>query len=157
MLALPGTYTLVFTSSIEKRISVGKLGTLFLKPGYYLYIGSAFGPGGLKARVNHHFNHSGRPHWHLDYLGPSLKPCEIWYTYDQTRREHQWAKIHLQTQRAFLPLPGFGSSDCRCLSHLFFYNSKPSGNHFRRRLKAGWSGHAEFLIDKSNNFLTIPE
>ncbi len=148
MQSLTGTYTLILSSSIDKPINIGKLGTLFLKPGFYVYIGSAFGPGGLKARIKHHFNHSDRPHWHLDYLSPNLSACEIWYTYDQIRREHQWAKIHSQSRGVILPLPGFGSSDCRCRSHLFFYKSKPSGNHFRRKVMPGAQGfclrHASF-------------
>jgi len=155
MLSHPGTYTLVFSSSIDKPINIGKLGTLFLKPGFYVYIGSAFGPGGLKARIKHHFNHSARPHWHLDYLRPALSVCEIWYTYDQTRREHQWAEIHSQTRGSILPLPGFGSSDCRCLSHLFFYKSKPSGNHFRRKIRTEFNDHARFMFEKSDKFLDI--
>jgi Uri superfamily endonuclease len=149
MLSLPGTYTLVFNSSIEKPINIGKLGTLLLEPGFYLYIGSSFGPGGLKARIRHHRNISSRPHWHLDYLSPTLRLCEIWYTYDQTRREHQWAEIHAQARGASLPLPGFGSSDCRCLSHLFFYKSKPSGSHYRRKIRTKFKDHARFMIEKS--------
>ena len=151
----PGTYTLVFSSSFDRSVKIGKLGTLFLQPGFYVYIGSAFGPGGLKARINHHSNHSSRPHWHMDYLSPSLRLCEIWFTYDQTRREHQWAKIHSQTRGVILPLPGFGSSDCSCLSHLFFYKSKPSGNHFRRKIRAKLDDHAKFMIEKSEKFLDI--
>jgi Uri superfamily endonuclease len=153
MHSLPGTYTLVLSSSVEKPVNIGKLGTLFLKPGFYVYIGSAFGPGGLKARIKHHFSYSTRPHWHLDYLRPALSVCEIWYTYDQTRREHQWAAIHSQTRGSILPLPGFGSSDCRCLSHLLFYKSKPSGNHFRRKIRAEFNDHARFMIEKSDKFL----
>jgi Uri superfamily endonuclease len=153
MYSLPGTYTLVLSSSIERPAKIGKLGTLFLKPGYYVYVGSAFGPGGLKARINHHINHSSRPHWHIDYLGPRLRFCEIWYTYDQIRREHQWAKIHSQTRGVLLPLPGFGSSDCRCPSHLFCYKSQPSGNHFRRKIRAKFDNHAKFMIEKSEKFL----
>jgi Uri superfamily endonuclease len=153
MRSLPGTYTLVLNSSIAKPVKIGKLGTIFLNPGFYVYVGSAFGPGGLKARITHHFNDSGRPHWHLDYLRPSLRPCEIWYTYDQIRREHQWAKIHAQTRGVCLPLPGFGSSDCGCLSHLFFYRSKPSGNHFRRKIRAKLDNHTKLMIEKAEKFL----
>ncbi|CAB1080186.1 hypothetical protein D1AOALGA4SA_7874 [Olavius algarvensis Delta 1 endosymbiont] len=148
MHAYPGTYTLVFRSSVEKPIKIGKLGTLFVKSGYYAYVGSAFGPGGLKARINHHVNRSSRPHWHLDYLRPALSVCEIWYTYDQARREHQWATIHSQARNVVQPLPGFGSSDCRCLSHLFFYRSKPSGTYFRRRIRSELNDHARFVIEK---------
>ena len=153
MQSLTGTYTLILSSSVDKPINIGKLGTLFLKPGFYVYIGSAFGPGGLKARIKHHFNHSDRPHWHIDYLSPNLSACEIWYTYDQIRREHQWAKIHLQTRGVSLPLPGFGSSDCRCRSHLFFYKSKPSGNHFRHKIRTNLKNHAKFMIEKAEKFL----
>lgn len=153
MQSLPGTYTLILSSSIDKPVNIGKIGTLFLKSGFYVYIGSAFGPGGLKARLKHHFNHSSRPHWHLDYLSPILSVCEIWYSYDQTRREHQWAKIHLQTRGVTLPLPGFGSSDCRCPSHFFSYKSKPSGDHFRRKVRAEFNDHAGFMIEKSEKFL----
>ena len=153
MQSIPGTYTLILTSSIEKPVNIGKLGTLILKSGFYVYIGSAFGPGGLKARINHHINHSCRPHWHIDYLSPTLRLREIWYTCDQTRREHQWAEVHAQTRGVLLPLPGFGSSDCRCLSHLFFYKSKPSGSYFRRRIRAKFKDHAKLLIEKAENFL----
>ena len=153
MHSLPGTYSLILSSSVEKSVNISKLGTLFLKPGFYVYIGSAFGPGGLKARIKHHFSYSTRPHWHLDYLRPALSVCEIWYTYDQTRREHQWAAIHSQTRGSILPLPGFGSSDCRCLSHLFFYKSKPSGNHFRRKIRTEFNDHTRFMIEKSDKFL----
>jgi Uri superfamily endonuclease len=149
----PGTYTLVFSSSKDKPIVIGKLGILLLKPGFYVYVGSAFGPGGLQSRIKHHINHSSRPHWHLDYLSPAIKLCEIWYTYDQIRREHQWATIHSQTKGAILPLPGFGSSDCRCLSHLFFYKSKPSGNNFHRRIRAKFNDHAKIMIKKSEKLL----
>jgi Uri superfamily endonuclease len=148
-----GTYTLVFSSSTEKPVPIGKLGTLLLKPGFYAYVGSAFGPGGLKARIKHHIKHSSRPHWHLDYLSPALTLCEIWYTHDQIRREHQWAAIHLQSRGAILPLSGFGSSDCRCPSHLFFYNSKPCGSHFRRKIRSKFRNHARLMIEKSEKFL----
>jgi Uri superfamily endonuclease len=149
----PGTYTLILSSAVAKPVNIGKLGTLFVKPGFFVYVGSAFGPGGLKARIKHHINHSSRPHWHLDYLSPALKLCEIWYTYDQMRREHQWATIHSQAKKASVPLPGFGSSDCRCLSHLFFYKTKPCGSHFRRRIRAEFKGHAKFMIEQSEKLL----
>jgi len=151
--AYPGTYALILSSAVEKPINIGKLGILLVKPGFFVYVGSAFGPGGLKARIKHHLNHSSRPHWHLDYLCPALKLCEVWYTYDQTRREHQWATIHSQSKKGILPLPGFGSSDCRCRSHLFFYLSKPSGNHFRRKVRAEFNDHARIMIEKSEKLL----
>ena len=152
---VPGTYTLILSSSVGKPVNIGKLGTLLLKPGFYVYVGSAFGPGGLTARTNHHLRYSRRPHWHIDYLVPALRLYEIWYTHDSARREHQWAEIHANSREALIPLPGFGSSDCSCRSHLFFYPSHPSGNHFRRKIRAKFVDHAMFRIEKSKNFLTM--
>jgi Uri superfamily endonuclease len=42
----PGTYILVLRSQIGARAKIGRLGYLAVEPGYYLYTGSAFGPGG---------------------------------------------------------------------------------------------------------------
>jgi Uri superfamily endonuclease len=51
---LPGTYALVLSSSSDRRIRIGKFGLLHIRPGFYIYVGSAFGPGGLGARIAHH-------------------------------------------------------------------------------------------------------
>jgi Uri superfamily endonuclease len=154
MNSISGTYTLVLSSTNEKPVKIGKLGTLLVKPGFYVYVGSAFGPGGLRARIRHHLLNSSRPHWHIDYLGPTLRLYQIWYTYDPTRREHQWAEVHAGTRGTAMALPGFGSSDCSCPSHLFFYQSPPSGSHFRRKIQSKRADHAEIVIVKSKKFLT---
>ena len=94
----PGTYALIFSAGHKRQLEIGKLGTFELIPGFYIYVGSAFGPGGLKARIGHHRKRPGQPHWHIDYLGPFLKLIEIWYTYDPVRREHPWAQTILDTR-----------------------------------------------------------
>ena len=137
MLSQPGTYALVFSACHKHQLEIGKLGIFDLKPGFYIYIGSAFGQGGLRARINHHRKRAGRPHWHMDYLGPFLKLIEIWYTHDPVHREHLWAQIISNTRGTSVPLAGFGSSDCRCAAHLFFRNTKPSIRTFRQKLFSG--------------------
>ena len=139
----PGTYALIFSACQKGQIDIGRLGTLKLKPGFYIYVGSAFGPGGLKARIGHHRKTAGRPHWHIDYLGPFLELIEIWYTCDPVHREHQWAKIISNTRGTSVPLAGFGSSDCRCKSHLFFRNARPAITAFRRKIYAGMENHGK--------------
>jgi Uri superfamily endonuclease len=143
MRSQPGTYVLIFSTCQKSQIEVGKLGTLQLKPGCYIYVGSAFGPGGLEARIAHQCRKADRPHWHLDYLGPFLKLIEIWYTYDPVQREHLWAKIISNTRGTSVPLTGFGSSDCRCIAHLFFRNTKPSIRTFRRNIYARIENHSK--------------
>ena len=50
----PGTYALILSCASNARIQVGRLGTMQLQCGYYVYLGSALGPGGLRARIAHH-------------------------------------------------------------------------------------------------------
>jgi Uri superfamily endonuclease len=146
MQARPGTYALVMRCSSHQQVEVGKLGRLRLRPGFYVYAGSAFGPGGLKARIAHHIKISKNPHWHLDYLRPALTLKEIWFTYDSGQREHQWAGVLAGIRGATIPFSGFGASDCRCKSHLTFFDSRPSGDCFRRRLHAAVNPHEKIFI-----------
>ena len=116
--------------------------------GFYVYIGSAFGPGGLKARIYHHLKTSNRPHWHIDYLIPALRFNEIWYTYDCEHHEHLWATVLGCSKGATIPIPGFGASDCRCRSHLYLIRSKPSVRWFRDKLCAKLNGHGGIFTHK---------
>jgi Uri superfamily endonuclease len=144
----PGTYALVLSSPACRPVVIGKLGTLKVKPGFYVYVGSAFGPGGLLARIGPHRNNTGCPHWHMDYLGKYLGLDEIWYTCDAAHREHQWVKVLSKARGAMVPLAGFGSSDCRCKSHLYYFISRPSGGNFRRKLHSSFANHGRIYMVK---------
>lgn len=148
MQARHGTYALIFSATEKRQIAVGKIGALQLQPGFYIYVGSAFGPGGLKARIAHHSRKPIRPHWHIDYLSPALTLKEIWYTFDPVHREHQWADTIATIRGASVPLAGFGSSDCRCTSHLFFFNRRPAIETFRKKVQAGTDKHRKVETKK---------
>ncbi len=107
---------------------------MLVKPGFYIYVGSAFGPGGLRGRLFHHLSRVESPHWHIDYLRPVTNLVEVWITEDQQKREHEWARALAAGQVAFIPLPRFGASDCRCPAHLFFLPLQPSLDWFLERL-----------------------
>ena len=132
--ALAGTYLLVFESEVDITLTVGRCGRLCLQPGFYLYIGSAFGPGGLRARVKHHHAISPRPHWHLDYIRPQLKPLQVWYSTTDKRLEHAWADAMVYTMRMQIPLSGLGSSDCQCESHFFYIETRPDEQALQKAL-----------------------
>jgi hypothetical protein len=66
--ARPGTYVLVLSSRSTDLIQIGRLGALQLQLGFYVYVGSALGPVGVRGRLAHHLKPSRRPHWHIDYL-----------------------------------------------------------------------------------------
>ena len=130
-----GTYALLLSSRVDSPIRIGRLGNLRLRPGFYVYIGSAHGPGGLRARLGHHLKLTSRPHWHLDYLRAHANPEEAWYCYDPRPWEHTWAKCIATQRGASIPLAGFGASDCGCESHLFFFANRPSRIAFVRSLR----------------------
>ena len=78
----PGTYALILQCDLNDRVQIGRLGEIELRPGYYIYVGSAFGPGGVKARVERHWRTDKRKHWHIDYLREHVTPVEAWISYE---------------------------------------------------------------------------
>ena len=117
-----GTYALILSCSTNRMLPVGQLGDLQLQPGCYVYVGSAFGPGGLRARVGHHKVVSRRPHWHIDYLRLHTQLDRVWYSCAAVPLEHAWADLFKHSSDAWIPIVGFGASDCDCESHLFFFD-----------------------------------
>jgi len=63
-----GTYILIARVLQLKHLDIGSLGELDIVPRFYAYVGSAFGSGGLRARLGHHLESTAEPHWHIDYL-----------------------------------------------------------------------------------------
>lgn len=114
-----GSYCLELYSKQPVNIQIGKHVNFSGKKGYYYYIGSAFGPGGLRSRIAHHCRPSARPHWHIDYIKSVIPIVAVAYTYEAVKKEHQWADILFESKDLTV-LPGIGASDCRCDSHFFF-------------------------------------
>lgn len=114
----PGTYILAIPVDAALTITPGKLGTVTLPPATYLYVGSAHGPGGLRARVGRHLRSDKRLHWHIDALTTAATVTEVWYRVSPDRLECKWASELLARPGASIPVPGFGASDCGCVSHL---------------------------------------
>ena len=112
-----GSYILIVELKEDEEISVGKLGILRFGRGYYAYAGSAMG--GLDARIGRHMRQDKKKHWHIDYLLEKGMVRQVWYLEDE--------KIECEIARAmeseFGGIAGFGSSDCRCRSHLFHSES----------------------------------
>lgn len=111
-----GSYALVMRIPSRRKIRVGKLGLIEFPRGHYIYFGSALG--GLQARVDRHLSSEKKLHWHADYLGAELPWEYSWQLADGQRWECVWAEAALAQDGVESPAPGFGSSDCRCRSHL---------------------------------------
>jgi Uri superfamily endonuclease len=64
----PGVYALILEITRDIVVKVGSLGTLKFEKGFYIYIGSARGPGGLRTRLTRHVRGPARIKWHIDYI-----------------------------------------------------------------------------------------
>ena len=128
-----GTYLLWFGVTQLQRVSIGRLGEFDIVPGYYAYLGSAHGHGGLKSRIQHHLANATR-HWHIDYLMPNADPVEIWFAMGDRKLESQLAEILQGMNKLKTPIPRFGASDYRRsrITHLFYTKRRLSFRWFEQ-------------------------
>ena len=115
-----GSYVLGLELSRSRKLKVGRLGEVTLPAGVYAYAGSAFGSGGLQARLGRHLRGDGAKHWHIDYVRAVAKVRFCFYTVTDTSLECAWSQALAAMPGATLPVPGLGASDCRsgCGAHL---------------------------------------
>lgn len=126
--AEPGSYLLWLHTPQTQELIVGRLGRFNFPPGDYFYLGSAQGPGGLRARLGRHLLGSGKPHWHIDHLRAVTQVRGFGYqirlsqsgTTPHIPLECDWSQKLTILSEVSLPAPGFGASDCRsgCAAHL---------------------------------------
>lgn len=108
----------------KKQLTVGKLGTFEFPPGEYLYFGSALN--GLEGRIRRHLRRDKQQHWHIDYLTAVASVVGVWWATGAERRECSLARAALDLEGAQMLARGFGSSDCRCQSHLAYLAGDPA-------------------------------
>jgi Uri superfamily endonuclease len=115
--AVPGAYALLIDLPRDLTPRLPRLGTLQLAHGRYLYVGSARGPGGIRARVRCHLRAGKSVRWHVDRLTNVAGVTMVAAVPDGDEcRLFAAARAAADT---VVPAPGFGSSDCaRCPAHL---------------------------------------
>jgi Uri superfamily endonuclease len=112
----PGVYLLLLHLPDPARLTVGRLGTFDFPTGDYVYTGSALS--GLRPRLARHLRREKPSHWHIDYLRTVATVRSVGVL---TTSERWECALHAQAMAALggrVVAPGFGSSDCRCRSHL---------------------------------------
>ena len=119
----PGTYCLTMHLTQDTLIKIGSLADHHFLTGHYVYVGSALN--GLMSRLRHHLKINTRSHWHVDYLRHHAFITDIWYAYSSNRMECLWSSLLINASKAKTPIIGFGSSDCKCRTHLTFFLEKP--------------------------------
>ncbi len=113
----PGAYLLVIDLDAPLALDVPRGRAATLAAGRYGYCGSAYGPGGIRARVSRHLRQLKAIRWHIDRLTAAGRIVAV-----QAEPGGDECAL-MDSLRALpgvtIPLPGFGSSDCRrCPSHL---------------------------------------
>ena len=112
---MKGSYVILIRLPKAETITIGSLSDVYFPRGYYAYAGSALS--GVKSRLNRHFSRNKKLHWHIDYLLQKASITDIIIGESEGRVECAMAQA-LSAQ--FNSIPGFGSSDCHCPSHLFY-------------------------------------
>ncbi len=115
---MKGTYCLIIENKKECDLAVGKKGNFHFEKGFYVYVGSALNS--LPGRIKRHLSSSKKLFWHVDYLlaAPHTRVIEVVFVSNPHKVECAIAgDISLKSKE----IPGFGSSDCRCNSHLFYF------------------------------------
>ena len=110
-----GSYILLIKLPEEQTIKTGSRRNIRFPGGGYAYVGSAMG--GFKSRLSHHLQGNKKLHWHIDYLLPRASISSIILCEAKDRVE---CVIAQALSRQFDSVPGFGATDCKCRSHLFF-------------------------------------
>ena len=132
-----GCYVLLIGLPADETVTAGRLGPIRFRGGHYAYVGSALG--GLRSRLNRHLRSEKKAHWHIDYLLEKARISEIVTCETDVRVECVIARA---LWGRFDSVAGFGSSDCRCRSHLFFSTAKMTETVVsileELRLSPGW-------------------
>ncbi len=117
-----GSYLLVLYNETAFSKRIGRLGERQFKKGYYVYIGSALN--GLNSRIKRHMRKRKKTHWHLDYIFPGCMKLSKLFPISRKDRIEVLLAQRLQTISSNR-IPGFGSSDTREPSYLFFFTEDP--------------------------------
>lgn len=137
---ITGTYVLLLYLPMDQNLTIGRLGAFDFPAGWYTYVGSAFGAGGLMGRLKHHLRPVEKPHWHIDYLRQAAVIQEIWLAPDTERREQAWVDLMLAIPGAVAGVSGFGASDSAKETHLVYFDLRPSLEDFAIGVHARFPG-----------------
>jgi sugar fermentation stimulation protein A len=116
-----GSYLLVLEVAQSRRIDAGGLGKVTFPKGYYVYAGSA--RANLTKRVERHLRRRKQFHWHIDFLRDRADSCTALPVRTSEDLEHDLAEA--LGRLADWSIPRFGSSDCKCPTHLFGFKENP--------------------------------
>ena len=114
---MAGAYLLIARLVEPTSISIARRPARNLAAGWYAYAGSAYGPGGIHARVSRHFRSDKATRWHIDQL--TQIASELIAVPAPGGNECALLQAMAAEPGVELSIPNFGSSDCKvCSTHL---------------------------------------
>lgn len=119
-----GAYLLFIRLDRDSEVKVGALGTILFKKGFYVYVGSAMNS--LERRISRHLKRKKTVRWHIDYLLRNRNARIIKVFEFPSEEKLECALGRKVEKKAGSSIRGFGCSDCRCGSHLYFFSQVPS-------------------------------
>lgn len=111
---LPGAYLL--HCAVDRPILLPPRFGGTLPSGNYVYVGSARQPGGIRARCRRHLTRGKVRRWHIDWI--TEEATTVRAAAMVSAQECAILGTLLAMPGMSVPVPGFGSSDCRsCPAH----------------------------------------
>ena len=132
-----GVYVLCLKLDKPFKGIIGSLGLIEIPSGYYVYVGSAQGAGGLQARISRHLRKSKKKFWHIDYLLEKAKIVKIYYAITPSKKFEYLLARKMISKGFKVLVEGFGSSEYKFknYSHLLYLgqniNSEPILSSFK--------------------------
>jgi Uri superfamily endonuclease len=113
---MKGIYVLIISVRHNMRVEIGAKGVVAFERGTYAYVGSA--QNNMEKRLARHLKTAKKKFWHIDYLltSPAAAVRRIFTCEASKTEECRLADLLCKRGSA---VTGFGSSDCKCKSHLF--------------------------------------
>lgn len=116
-----GSYMILMELKEKTHIETGKLGRISFEPAFYVYTGSAMA--NLTRRIERHRRLRKNHHWHIDYLREHTNIIADFPVRSSEDLECNIAEAI--SKIADFSVKHFGSSDCKCESHLFGFIKNP--------------------------------
>ncbi len=79
---------------------------------------------GLNERINRHLRRGKKLHWHIDYFREKADVVDVVRFISEKKMECGLSKKVLK-RADNIPLKKFGSSDCTCESHFYYFTKNP--------------------------------
>ena len=117
-----GVYCLLINLKYDSVIKIGKNNVSFPK-GYYCYVGSALN--NLQKRIERHKSKNKKNHWHIDYFLEKAKILDV-KTMETEEKLECWLSDKIKDLKSKVIMDKFGSTDCRCKTHLHYFEKDPS-------------------------------